>query len=98
MKEIRLDAAKWKTRDDFYDALLSALGAPAWHGHNLDALKDSIGSDQINEVHLPFCFLIVGTDRLPVELRSCLKMFAKLVADLPMLERAGVKLICEPPL
>jgi|HubBroStandDraft_1064217.scaffolds.fasta_scaffold133615_3 RNAse (barnase) inhibitor barstar len=98
MKEIRLDASKWQTRDDFYDALLPALGAPAWHGRNLDALTDSISSDEINEVRLPFRFLLVATDTAPLELRSYLKEFADLVADLPMLRGADVALICEPPL
>jgi RNAse (barnase) inhibitor barstar len=98
MKEIRLDAAKWETRGDFYDALLPALGAPEWHGRNLDALNDSNGSDEINEVHLPFRFLLVGTDTVPSELRSYLKKFAELVADLPRDRGADVALICEPPL
>jgi RNAse (barnase) inhibitor barstar len=98
MKEIRLDASKWKTRDHFYDALLAALGAPAWHGRSLDALNDSIGSDEINEVRQPFRFLLVGTDTVPSELRSYLKKFAELVADLPTLRGANVALICEPPL
>ena len=98
MKEIRLDASKWKTSDDFYDALLPALGAPAWHGRNLDALNDSISSDEINEVALPFRLLLVGTDTVPSELRNYLKKFAELVADLPTHRGANVSLICEPPL
>jgi RNAse (barnase) inhibitor barstar len=98
MKEIRLDASKWKTKDNFYDALLPALGAPPWHGRNLDALNDSIGSDEINELRLPFRFLLVGTDTVPSELRSYLKKFSELVADLPTLRGANVALICEPPL
>jgi RNAse (barnase) inhibitor barstar len=98
MKEIRLDASKWKTQGDFYDALLPALGAPAWHGRNLDALDDSIGSDEINEVRLPFRLLLVGTEAVPSELRSYLKKFAELVAELREDEGADVALICEPPL
>ena len=98
MKEIRLDASEWKTKDDFYDALLPALGAPAWHGRNLDALNDSISSDEINEVSLPFRFLLVGTKSVPSELRVYLKKFAELVADLPTHRGADVSLICEPPL
>jgi RNAse (barnase) inhibitor barstar len=98
MKEIRLDASKWKTKDDFYDALLPALGAPPWHGRNLDALNDSISSDEMNEVRLPFRFLLVGTDTIPAELRSYLKKFAELISDLSAHEGANVSLICEPPL
>jgi RNAse (barnase) inhibitor barstar len=83
MEEIRLDTSKWKTSDDFYDALLPALGAPTWHGRNLDALNDSISSDEINEVRLPLRLLLVSTDTIPLELRSYLKKFAELIADLP---------------
>jgi RNAse (barnase) inhibitor barstar len=54
MKDIVLDASAWRDRDDFYDALLPALGAPDWHGRNLDALNDSIGGDDISAVRLPF--------------------------------------------
>jgi RNAse (barnase) inhibitor barstar len=39
---IELDAKEWKTVHDFYDALLAALGAPEWHGDNVNALNDSI--------------------------------------------------------
>ena len=98
MKEIRLDASKWKTRDDFYDALLLSLGAPVWHGRSLDALNDSISSDETNEVRLPFRFLLIGTDTVPSELRSYLKKFAELITNLPTRRGANVWLISEPPL
>ena len=42
MRIIELDAAKWKTIIDFYDALLASLGAPEWHGKSPDALIDSM--------------------------------------------------------
>lgn len=44
------DGVRWNTAEDFYDAFLEAVGAPSWHGHNLDALYDSIGGDDINTV------------------------------------------------
>jgi RNAse (barnase) inhibitor barstar len=53
MKVIRLDASRWRTPNDFYSALLPELGAPGWHGRNLDALYDSL-SGGINEVEPPF--------------------------------------------
>lgn len=57
MKEIELDASAWASSDDFFSTLLSELGAPDWHGHNLDALWDSITSD-INEVEPPFSIVL----------------------------------------
>jgi RNAse (barnase) inhibitor barstar len=42
MREIMICAAELETPDDFYTAFLTAVGVPPWHGHNLDALWDSI--------------------------------------------------------
>ena len=53
-KLIELDALDWIGAEDFYSALLSELKAPEWHGHNLDALWDSIVEGDINEVEPPF--------------------------------------------
>ena len=49
---IRLDSSGWRTPADFYSALLPQLGAPSWHGRNLDALFDSL-SGGINRVEPP---------------------------------------------
>lgn len=62
MYRISLDAAGWRTTDDFYTDLLSALKAPAWHGRNLDALWDTLTerarfddlTDFINGIPPPF--------------------------------------------
>lgn len=42
MTEITLDAAAWQDFRDIYAALLPALGAPDWHGPNLDAVYDAL--------------------------------------------------------
>jgi RNAse (barnase) inhibitor barstar len=91
-KEINLDAATWRDRDDFYDALLPALGAPSWHGRNLDALNDTLGGNDINEVRLPFHIRITNTVRVPSELLSYLKRFAELVDDLRTREHRELRL------
>ena len=98
MLEIHLDASRWKTRDDFYDALLRALGAPEWHGRNLDALNDSIISNDINEIHTPYCIRITGTEGVPQELRGYLKRFAALIEDLANTREAEVAITCQPSL
>jgi hypothetical protein len=51
VRTIDLDASNWKTIDDFYDALLPELGAPDWHGHNANALNDSVIWGGINAVN-----------------------------------------------
>ena len=53
MKEINLDARAWRNRDDFYGALLPSLGAPHWHGRNLDALNDSLAALHILGIEVP---------------------------------------------
>jgi RNAse (barnase) inhibitor barstar len=58
MKELTLDAAGWQSNDDVYDSFFRAVGAPAWHGRNLDALHDSIGAGQINQVEVPYRLII----------------------------------------
>ena len=54
MKTIELDAERWRSHEDFYEALLPEIGAPKWHGHNRDALWDSIVHGDINGVSPPF--------------------------------------------
>lgn len=53
MTEIDLTASGWITPLDFYEALLSALGAPDWHGRNVNALLDSMIFGNINRVEPP---------------------------------------------
>jgi ribonuclease inhibitor len=82
MKDIVLDASAWRDRDDFYDALLPALGAPDWHGRNLDALNDSIGGDDISAVRLPFRIKITNAASVPADLQKYLFKFADLITDI----------------
>ena len=63
MLEIMLESSSWNSPEDFYHDLLAALGAPDWHGHNLDALWDSITGGGINEVNPPFVIRVVGERR-----------------------------------
>ena len=50
MRRIELDAKSWMKILDFYQDLLKALGAPEWHGRNLNALIDSMIWGGINEL------------------------------------------------
>ena len=82
MQEIILDAATWETHEDFYAALLVAVGAPDWHGHNLDALNDSLRGGDLNRVNPPFRVRIIGADNLPDDCEQVLARFADLAFDL----------------
>lgn len=82
MPEISLDGSRWRTREDFYKDLLPALDAPAWHGHNLDALNDTIAGGDVNGVNPPFAVRIGGRGALPPDLHAYVESFMELMADL----------------
>lgn len=81
MRRIVLDASGWKGSSDFYDALLPALGAPDWHGRNLNALLDSLSAGDINEVEPPFLVEVLNTGSLNGELKSFLREVAETFGD-----------------
>lgn len=55
-----VEAAGCRTREEFLEVLLAAIGAPHWHGRNLDALWDSIVGGGVNEVEPPFVLEVRG--------------------------------------
>ena len=44
MRVLELDASRWETIDDFYDAVLAVVGAPDWHGRVSVALVDTMST------------------------------------------------------
>lgn len=70
MRTIELDATKWKTVLDFYDALLAGIGAPEWHGKSPDALIDSMIWGGINSVTPPYTVRISGLSAAPQQVRD----------------------------
>jgi RNAse (barnase) inhibitor barstar len=81
MKIIRLNASKWSSTDDFYDALLKELGSPGWHGHNLDALWDSIAGGSINQVEPPFSVIVEHANPLSEEMAALFQGVSKVFTD-----------------
>lgn len=67
---IDLDARLWKTMDDFYDALLKAIGAPDWHGRNVNALADSMICGGINLLEAPYTIRILYVKSLAEAVRA----------------------------
>ncbi len=82
MRTLLLDASGWNSRDDVYDAFFRAVGAPAWHGRNLDALSDSIQGGLINEIEAPYRIHIVNTLKIGPEARQMLDDFRGLIQEL----------------
>src|SRR5579884_3918794 len=87
MQTLELDATKWKTVLDFYDALLAAVGAPEWHGKSPAALVDSMIWGGINAVEPPYMVRIADLSAAPAEVRD----HVQLVRDALVNARIGRK-------
>jgi hypothetical protein len=81
MPIIDLDASKWKTVVDFYDALLAAIGAPKEHGKSPDALIDSMIWGGINAVDPPYTIKISGTAELPRDVYNHVELVREELAE-----------------
>lgn len=64
VETIKLDASRWQSCDDLYKSFFNAVGAPEWHGKNLDALNDSIGGGAINDVEVPYRIAVLNSSAL----------------------------------
>jgi RNAse (barnase) inhibitor barstar len=82
MKELVLNGAKWTTQDDFYDAFFRAVGAPEWHGRNLDALYDSIAAGSINEVEVPYRLVIANYSEIGDDAKKLTDDFVNLIREI----------------
>jgi RNAse (barnase) inhibitor barstar len=82
MKELMLDGRDWKTANDVYDAFFSAVGAPVWHGKNLDALNDSIATGSINAIEVPYRIVIANFDLISGNARNMVANFTDLVLEI----------------
>ena len=81
MDQIRLDGRAWQSADDFYDAYLAAVGAPEWHGRNLDALWDSLTGGDVNQRNPPLRIRIVGLEQMGLEAKLMTERFASLASE-----------------
>jgi RNAse (barnase) inhibitor barstar len=82
VKELFMDASQWKTIDDLYLSFFEAVKAPAWHGKNLDAVRDSIGTGRINGIEVPYCLVLRNYDHLPDHLKEKTDFFIEAISDL----------------
>jgi RNAse (barnase) inhibitor barstar len=82
MRTLLLAGEYWRTRDDFYDVFLTAVGAPAWDGRNFDALRDSIGTGDINQIEIPYEIHITGLAHMSAEARQIVNDFRDLINNL----------------
>jgi RNAse (barnase) inhibitor barstar len=82
IKAVLLDGTDWRTKDDFYNAFFTAVGAPDWHGKNFNALRDSIVAGQINQINLPYTIRIEGLDEMSAAIRTLVEDFCSLIKEL----------------
>ena len=82
MRQLILDGANWDRCDDVYDAFFKAVGAPSWHGRNLDALNDSIANGQINQIEVPYRLIIRNFDLIGPAAKNMANDFVNLVREL----------------
>jgi RNAse (barnase) inhibitor barstar len=74
MRHIELDAKNWTSVLDFYSALLPSIGAPEWHGRNINALIDSMIWGGINRVEPPYTIRIRDVVQLPGDVRNHIEL------------------------
>jgi RNAse (barnase) inhibitor barstar len=86
VEHIQLEGATWSGANDFYTAYLAAVGAPEWHGRNLDAVWDSLIGDDINQRKLPFSMRITGTALMSKGAQEIVGRFEALIHEA---KRAG---------
>ena len=79
---IEMNASGWKSEEDFYVAFFHAVGAPEWHGKNLDALDDSIGAGRINKVEVPYRLILRDSRLASPEALRFIHDLAELISDL----------------
>ena len=72
----------WASKDDVYDAFFHVVGAPEWHGRNLDALADSIAGGQINRVEVPYRLVIRNYNLIGTAAKEITDKFVNLVREL----------------
>lgn len=81
MRIIELNAGKWKTINDFYDAVLAAIEAPKGHGRSPDALIDSMIWGGMNAVEPPYTIKISGMAALPKDVRERVLTASRVLAE-----------------
>ncbi len=56
--------------EGFYNKFLPQVEAPNWHGRNLDALRDSLVTGDINAIEPPYCIVNTGISKIKPEIQA----------------------------
>ena len=79
MRTIKMDASKWRSKEDFYEALAVALGSFDGHGRNADAFQETmIYYLHLNGVQPPYEIIVRDSDEI---LRPFLQEFSTWIQE-----------------
>ena len=82
MTELVMDAAAWKSDDDFYASFFEVVGAPDWHGRNFNALRDSIVAGRINKIEVPYRVVLRNYAKIDAGVKGLTDDFVDLLREL----------------
>ena len=78
---VKLHADNWYTLADFYCDLLIAIGAPAEHGRNINALVDSMVWGGMNKLEAPYVVQVHGSPTLPLDVLHHVELASQALAE-----------------
>jgi RNAse (barnase) inhibitor barstar len=82
MRELTMDASEWRTLDELYLSFFRAVGAPDWHGRNLDAVRDSVGAGSINQIEVPYRLVVKNYRVVDPAMRETSDIFIEVIREL----------------
>ena len=82
MQVLRVNARSWRGTADVYHDFLVALQAPRWHEHDIDAIWESVSSNDVNGVRVPFHVVVNGATDIPEDAWALLSRIDDLFHDL----------------
>jgi RNAse (barnase) inhibitor barstar len=82
MRELEMDASEWETVDDLFRSFFRVVGAPSWHGRNFNALRDSIGAGQINNIEVPYRLVFRNDDKIHPAVKERAEHFIAVIHEL----------------
>jgi RNAse (barnase) inhibitor barstar len=63
-------------------AFFQVVGAPSWHGRNFNALRDSIGGGQINNIEIPYRLVFRNYGKVHPAVREQAAHFIDVIREL----------------
>jgi len=78
---ITFDWLKISSPEKFYELFFNLVGAPDWHGDNLNALYDSLVVGQINKLKPPFVIENINVSKTAGDMKSFQKMVLDIFVD-----------------